>query len=124
MTTTLERRPSTRTTAPGGPDARAARWAAAAAAVGAAIWALATTGGESPARILGAALAAAWALSTVVLVRRGEPNAALIGAAAAIGGAGVASKDLAPFAAALLPAAGMHFFLAIPSGSLRTTARR
>src|SRR5437667_8425807 len=107
MTTTLERMISTRPPAAGGRDARAAQlgWAAAAAAVGAAIWALATTGGESPARILRAALAAAWALSTVVLVRRGEPNAALIGVATAIGGAGVASKDLAPFAAALLPPA-------------------
>src|SRR2546425_11290199 len=107
MTTTLERMTSTPTRAPGSSNTRAAQvgWAAAAAAVGAAIWALATTGGESPARILGAALAAAWALSAVVLVRRGEPNAALIGVAAAIGGAGGGSKDLGPFAAGRLPPA-------------------
>src|SRR6266480_3866359 len=127
MSTTLERsgtvqETAARTTAPSGAPAD---WIAATLAVGGAVWAvIAAAGGHSSARILASSLVAVWALTAVHLARRGEPNAALVGFATVLGGAGVASKDIAPVAAALLPAAALHLLLAIPTGALKTMARK
>src|SRR5439155_16765978 len=51
-------------------------------------------------------------------------HAPIVAGAAIIGGVGAAWTAAAPFAAALLPAAGVHLFLSMPDGVLRTTARR
>src|SRR5205085_2001639 len=82
-------------------------WAAALLGIGAAGWAIGAAAGHSPARILAASLAGAWALAAVLLARRGEPMAALMGLASVIGGVGVASTDVAPIAAGALPAVGL-----------------
>ena len=126
MTTTMERMTSS-TTAASGPTSsreRQLEWVAAALGVAGAAWAVAASIGESSSRILAASLAAVWALTAVLLARRGERNAILAGGAAAIGGAGVAWTDFAPIAAALLPAGGLYLLLSMPLGVLRSQGRR
>ena len=99
MSTTLERTGTMEETAaqPAPASREPADWIAATLAVGGAVWAVvAAAGGHSSARILASSLVAVWALTSVHLARRGEPNAALVGFATAVGGAGVGSKDIAP----------------------------
>src|SRR5438874_6227784 len=125
MTTTMERMTSTEA-APGATPSRDRQleWGAAALGVAGAAWAVGASVGQSSARILAASLAAAWALTAVLLARRGERNAIIAGVAAAVGGAGVASTDLAPIAAGLLPAVGFWLLLSMPLGVLRTRGRQ
>jgi signal transduction histidine kinase len=93
-------------------------------AVAAAVWAVIATAGDGTTAMLQAALAAAWALTSTQLVRKGERHAWIVAVGGIAGGVGAASTDAAPFVAALLPAIGMHLLLAMPYGGLGTTPRR
>src|SRR5437016_1432404 len=125
MTTTMER-PRTGTTSQ--PDERRRDRAVAAAlsglAIAAAVWAIASAVGNGSSAMLQAALAAVWAVTGAELARRGEPHAAIVAGGALVAGIGAAWSSVAPFAAALLPAVGMHLLLSMPDGALHTTARR
>jgi signal transduction histidine kinase len=126
MATTIERE-TLRTTSQPEAHARSTRPAAlalAGLAVAAAAWAVAHAVGNGSSAMLQAALAAVWALTGVQLARKDEPHAPIVSGAAVIGGVGAAWPAAAPFAAALLPAAGMHLFLSMPDGVLRSTVRR
>ena len=74
--------------------------------------------------MLQASLAAVWAGIAAELARRGEPHAGIVALGASVGGVGAAWASAAPFAAAVLPAVGMHLLLSMPDGALRSTARR
>ena len=125
MATTMERTPTTatgRTEAPRNTQAPAL--ALSLAGAGAAVWAIAASAGNGSAAALQAALAAVWAATALVLARRGEGSAPVAALGALVGGVGAANGDVAPFAAALLPAVGTHLLLSMPNGVLHGTPRR
>jgi signal transduction histidine kinase len=76
--------------------------------------------------VLVAAVALVWAVAGAIrTVRfRGEPLGGILGAGAAVAGAGLLLDDLGPSAAALLPVVGAHLLLAMPDGRLGTGGRR
>jgi signal transduction histidine kinase len=126
MTTTMERMPATTTPAPEPTEMRWRQygWLAAILGVAGAMWAVVASVDDGSGRMLAASLAAVWALTAVLLARRGERNAVIAGKVAAIGGVGVAWADFAPIAAGLLPAAGLYLLLSMPLGVLGSQGRR
>src|SRR5438552_18331992 len=82
--------------APEASRARRLGWGAAILGIAAAAWAIAAAANHGSSRVLAASLVAAWALTSLLLARRGEPVAAIVGLAAAVGGVGVASRGGPP----------------------------
>jgi signal transduction histidine kinase len=125
MTTTIEPAASTTAHTQPAPHGRRTQGAILAIlAVASAVWAVAVAVGDDEGTVLRAALVAVWALTAADLIWRGERYGMIVALGAIVGGAGVASSDLTPFAAGVLPIVALHLMLSMPNGVLRSRVRQ